>query len=346
MFGVVGYLAGLALTMTLARALRLSTTANLTLATVPPLTLCVSLVLAGRGVGRRAIVFHEKAALALAATVFAFAIADEPVARGADLTMLGAGAFLAFGRLGCFHVGCCHGRRVAWGARSGLAVRYGWSHAGDPFPVRWVGLPIFPLQLVDAAVSAIGVAVGAAVVLGDAPPGTGLATYLCIYAPGRFALELFRGDDRRRIVAGLSEAQWTSVIATAAVAMYRPAWWTVGAAALVLVATMILCVARRRGACPSIWLLSAAHLAELDRVLGELIADGPSQVTRERVRLQLRALPDARFELRLGRDGQSLPPRMIRALTRQLGRKWTVIADRPTVVITVGTAREHLILRG
>jgi hypothetical protein len=336
-FGVAGYVAGLALTMTLARALRMSATAHVVLATVPVLTLFVLLVLAGRGVGRRAIVFYEKAALALAATVFAFAIADEPVARGADLTMIGIGTFLAFGRVGCFHVGCCHGRRARWG------VRYGWSHT-DPFPVRWVGMPIFPLQLVDAAVSAIAVAVGAAVVFSDAPPGTGLATYLCIYAPGRFVLELFRGDDRRRIVAGLSEAQWTSVIASAAVAMYRPAWWTVGGAALMLVATMILGVARRRGACPSIWLLSAAHLAELDRVLGELIADGPSQVTRERVCLQLRALPDARFELRLGRDGQSLPPRMIRALTRQLGRKWTVIADRPTVVITVGTAREHLIL--
>jgi hypothetical protein len=326
-FGVVGYLMGLTLTSALAKHLGFGWSAHMVLALAPPLALLTGLLLGAVGIGRPEIVFYEKAAQALGATALALAATGQPVARGLDLAMLGIGTFLTFGRLGCFLVGCCHGRRARWG------VRYGWQHANRSLPKRWVGMTLFPIQLVDAAASALGVAAGTALVWSARPPGSGLVAYVCVYAICRFAIEVFRGDACRRTYAGLSEAQWTSGIAVTAVACYRPGWWTLASVASLSLATLAFALARRRGAWAALWLGSGGHLAELDRVIGRLIAGGPAIATSERVRIQMVALADGCLELDLSRDGRPLSGRTLNMLASQLGRRWTVVALSPRVVI-------------
>ena len=154
--GLIGYFAGTFLTAGLAGAVGLSTTGRLIVALVPPLSLLVAIKLTQIVFGRERIVYYEKAITAVVAAAVAAHIAGTPVAITIDLVTLGVGTFLAFGRIGCFRVACCHGRRTRRG------VRYRDEHAYAGFPARWVGCPIAPLQLVDGALS------GALVVAGSA----------------------------------------------------------------------------------------------------------------------------------------------------------------------------------
>ena len=130
---------------------------------------------------------------------------DAPVLLHLDATALGLGAFLAFGRIGCLHVGCCHGRPAARGAV------YTSEHADLGFPRYLVGLRLVPVQAIEACGVLALVVAGSAVVAAGAAAGAGVALYVGGYALLRFPLELLRGDPGRRWWAGLSEAQWTSL---------------------------------------------------------------------------------------------------------------------------------------
>src|SRR5688572_13068660 len=197
--GLAGYLVGLALVTVLAVASGLDASARLILALVPPLTFLIAVRITAVVLGHERIVFYEKAIAAVAAAALAAWIAGDPVAPVADLAVLGVGTFLAFGRLGCFRVACCHGRP----ARRGVAYRD--EHAAAGFPARWVGVRLFPLQLADSALSAALVLSGAMAILGGARPGTATALFSAGYGLGRFALELARGDAARPYAGGLSE---------------------------------------------------------------------------------------------------------------------------------------------
>jgi prolipoprotein diacylglyceryl transferase len=154
-----------------------------------------------------------------------------------DLASVGLGVFLAFGRIGCARVGCCHGRPCR---RFGIVY---------DFASPYVGVPLFAVQLVEAASVALLATIGAALVWTGAPPGTALVVYTLGYALVRFALELVRGDAARPFAAGFSEAQWTAlaiatVVALGGVAGRLPGGRGLVAAPIVLAlgfATVALC---------------------------------------------------------------------------------------------------------
>jgi hypothetical protein len=129
-----------------------------------------------------------------------------PVLRYLDVTILGAGIFLACGRIGCFLVGCCHGRPCRWG------VRYGEEHPQAGFPSWLVGVRLFPIQLVEAVWVLGFVAVGTVWQWRGCSAGDIFSLYVVAYGAGRFCIEFFRGDDDRPYLAGFSEAQWTSFV--------------------------------------------------------------------------------------------------------------------------------------
>jgi Prolipoprotein diacylglyceryl transferase. len=342
--GVAGYVAGLTLGTALAVQSRLGIVALLVLALVPPATLLVAIALSTTGLVRRRIVFYENAVAALGFTALALAVTRQPLARGLDLAILGIGTFLAIGRVGCFSVACCHGRRARVG------VRYGWDHAAGGYTARWVGVTLFPIQLVDGAASACAVAVGTAIQLSPHVPGVPLAAYACVYGVSRFVLEFYRGDDTRGYAAGVSEAQWTAVITVACVAAYRPAYWTLAAAAALVVAATVLVVARRSKRWLHLWLTAAHHLAEIDFVLARLVAGGAAITTSEGMRMSLAVLPDGWLDLGLSHQARPLSVRTVRAIARQLGRGWTVIAvsaDEPQhhLVIAARVAFQSLVRR-
>ena len=166
------------------------------------------------GVERLVYYHHLAAVLGVAALVpWAF---GEPVLPFLDAAAVGLGVFLACGRVGCLLAGCCHGRPA------GRGVRYTAAHAAEGFPAHLVGVPLVPVQALEAAGVLAIAASGAGLVTAGAEPGTALAWYLSGYAALRFGLELLRGDTPRPYLAGLSAAQWTSLAIALGVAAWRP----------------------------------------------------------------------------------------------------------------------------
>lgn len=129
-----------------------------------------------------------------------------PVLIYLDITLLGIAAFLAFGRIGCFSVGCCHGRP----ARRG--VTYGHKHVESGFTFYYEGVTLFPVQLVESAFVFIVIICGSVLLLQGSAPGTVLIVYTAVYGSFRFIIEFFRGDPERPYWKGLSEAQWTTLV--------------------------------------------------------------------------------------------------------------------------------------
>ena len=108
--------------------------------------------------------------------------------------------FHAFGRIGCFLTGCCHGRECD---TLGIAFRDSLSAPN--------GIPFFPIQLVCSLCNLLLCAAVAAYEKKRHAEGKALRFYLIIYAVGRFVIEFFRGDEVRGFLLGLSTSQWISV---------------------------------------------------------------------------------------------------------------------------------------
>ncbi len=172
-------------------------------------------------VGRpRLVCFHGELA-AFAVTVGALLLADLPVVAALDLAVPGLAVFLACGRVGCLVTGCCHGRPAVRG------IRYGARHAAEGLPAEYVGVPLFPVAAVEAAVFAGLAGALTVVVLSPAPAGAALSGYLLVHVAARFWLEFLRGDVGRAHFAGLSEAQWTALAVTLGVGLAVTVGWDV-----------------------------------------------------------------------------------------------------------------------
>lgn len=154
--------------------------------------------------GGETLVLVEYVWVALGAVVAFLWVSGAPLTAGLDVMAVALCPFLAFGRLGCTAVGCCHGVPVS--AESRWSVRYGPEHG---LPARITGRPLLPVALLEASgLTLIGV-VGLGLVAGSAP-GTATVWFLLAYAVLRFGLEALRGD-RRPVLLGLSVARLTCV---------------------------------------------------------------------------------------------------------------------------------------
>jgi len=258
--GSVGFLAAVVISIVAARLLGGRVATVLLLAPIAALTFLGAVKITQLILGDERIVFYEQALLVMATSALALWAARLPVAAGLDLVVLGLGVFLAFGRVGCFMVGCCHGRPARWG------VRYGHAHGEAGVPWRLVGRRVFPLQLVEAVVSFALVTVAlVASVARHARPGEAVLVYLSGYGLARFVFELFRGDEARPQWLGLSQAQLTALIIAWVIVALRPHAAGVWLAALALsLATVLLVAHRRRRPHATFWLCSPWHVAELD----------------------------------------------------------------------------------
>lgn len=196
----------------------------------------LSLALAMKALtGRETLVYYHHEILVLAACAAAASAAGLDVPASLDAAVLGIGAFLAFGRLGCLNAGCCHGRP----ARRG--VRYGAEHVRTGFPEELAGVRLAPVQAYEAAIAAAITVAGLLLVAAGAAPGVPLVAYVAAYGIARFALEEWRGDEGRRRLLGFSEAQWTSLLLTAAAAIAHP----VAAIAPAAIAVAMIALASR-----------------------------------------------------------------------------------------------------
>ncbi len=216
--------------------------------------------------GAEMLVYYHHVIAALAATALLLWLLGQPLLPYVDLTILGVGAGVAFGRVGCLMTGCCHGRPHRWG------VRYGQAHVAVGFDPHLVGARLFPTQLVESFGVAGIVLVGSALVLTHQPAGSALAWYIVAYGIGRFCLEFMRGDAGRPYYRGFSEAQWISLGLLIAVVGAEWAgllpwrWWHL-AAAIVLTGALLLLIALRRRGDGRHRLLMPGHIAELAAAL-------------------------------------------------------------------------------
>lgn len=128
-----------------------------------------------------------------------------PVWDMMDLIGIGGAMVHAFGKIGCFLAGCCHGKvcHQAWG----VVFHHPQTHA-EPR-----GVALYPVQLWDAVI--IFAAVGFMLWLKPRKQFAGqlFLIYGMWYAAGRFATEYFRGDEERGYLfnGALSHSQFIAI---------------------------------------------------------------------------------------------------------------------------------------
>jgi len=91
--------------------------------------------------GEERLVFYHHEMAVLLLTSLLLRVLGEPALAYLDLTIVGIGIFLAWGRLGCLMVGCCHGRPMRWG------VSYRREHREAGLAHYLVRVRLFPYSL-------------------------------------------------------------------------------------------------------------------------------------------------------------------------------------------------------
>jgi Prolipoprotein diacylglyceryl transferase len=228
--------------------------------------------------GRERLIYNHHEITVLVMTAAFLRLRGLPILPYLDLTILGIGMFLAFGRIGCLMAGCCHGRPGGWG------IRYSERHTEAGFPPYYQDVRLFPVQALESLWVLFAVAVGTVQVWSGSPPGTALAWYLVAYNLGRFCFEFLRGDPARPYWLTFSEAQWTSllllwIVAWAELSRVLPLRsWHVGAALVLTLAMAALGPLLVRSSKHR--LLRPDHVREIVRI----VEAGPSPADRVRVR--------------------------------------------------------------
>jgi hypothetical protein len=208
---------------------------------------------------------HEVAIIVVAAVTLRWL--GQPVWPYLDITILAVGTFLVCGRIGCLMVGCCHGRPSSWGPR------YSPLHAAAGFTRHYVGIRLFPIQIVESAWVLVSVLVGVWIVLRGSAPGEAFAWYVIVYDIGRFSFEFARGDLGRPHAGGFSEAQWTSallmlaIVAAEARGMLPFHVWHWVATAAVILAWVAIAWSRPSTPLARHRLLDPAHVGEIAAAL-------------------------------------------------------------------------------
>ena len=122
-----------------------------------------------------------------------------------DILALGYGTTVVFGRVGCFMVGCCHGKP------NSIGICYTQPHVKEGFTDYYSGIRLFPVQLAEAGGLLVILVTSTVVLLSGSPAGAPFTTFVSLYGVLRFVLEFFRGDPVRPYFLSFSEAQWTIV---------------------------------------------------------------------------------------------------------------------------------------
>ncbi len=200
--GIAGYYLAVAATLAAALLGGRSLLVAAVLAAVSAFSFFAYALVRKRVRGREELVLLEHVWFTLACTAAAARWLGGP-AGALDPVAVGLAFFLAFGRLGCTLVGCCHGRP------SSVGLVYDERHASDGFPSHLVGVRLFPVQPLESAGLLVIGATGLAA-MPFARPGMVLVWFLIAYATLRFGLEGLRGD-RRPHLLGLSQSRWMAI---------------------------------------------------------------------------------------------------------------------------------------
>jgi phosphatidylglycerol:prolipoprotein diacylglycerol transferase len=160
-------------------------------------------------------------------------LARQPLGAFFDRVAIGTGLVFALVRTGCFLAGCDYGQPTAsaFGVRFPRGSLAALDHAHHGFvPAGAPSLPVHPTQLYEAALGLLAGGLAGLCLRDSRRDGRAFATFLAVYAPGRFLIELLRGDQDRGQALGLSTAQWVSLVIAAGLVAWRP-WFRAPSAA-------------------------------------------------------------------------------------------------------------------
>ncbi len=137
-----------------------------------------------------------------------------------DLFALDLALGLAIIRIGCFLGGCCYGISARWGIKYQpeylVVVRGCRNFTCGPLPEKRV----IPIQLYESAYCATVFAILWAILMTSSRlDGRVMPAFLGCYAIWRFITDFVRGISARPRRAGLSEAQWASMVAAVVAGM-------------------------------------------------------------------------------------------------------------------------------
>ncbi len=204
-FGVLGYFVGAILGVIISVRLSLQFEIILLLGMVGAATFFFLVYISKWLTGEEIIVYYHHEISILIFCILTLYFLKLPILPYIDIVITGIGVFLAFGRIGCYSVGCCHGRPH----RKGIV--YGQKHVDAGFTWFYKDVALLPVQLIESSIVFSLVVAVVVLLLNHVEPGTTLLVYSVIYGAIRFLIEYFRGDPERPILLGLSEAQLTSL---------------------------------------------------------------------------------------------------------------------------------------
>ncbi len=205
LFGIIGYILGTAFGLIMTLKLDLDVLIILSMSLVAVGVFFILVLLAKWILKEEIIVYYHHEIVIMITCAFVLFLLNRPILQYLDITLLGIGVFVIFGRVGCYSVGCCHGRPYKHG------VIYGEDHVKKGFTWYYKNVPLLPVQLIESGYVLLTVITGALILFSHKQPGTVIIVYTVFYGLMRFTLEYFRGDPERPFWLGLSEAQWTSV---------------------------------------------------------------------------------------------------------------------------------------
>lgn len=154
----------------------------------------------------RGFVFYGSLIFAVPAIIWFFRKNKIPVLKMLDIIAITACIAHAFGRVGCFLAGCCHGVPT----NSILGVRF-----TDPFCAAYpLNVPLHPTQLYDVFLLLCIITILLLIGRVKKFDGQLFLVYIILYAFGRSIIEIFRGDEERGFIIRnvLSYGQFVSIL--------------------------------------------------------------------------------------------------------------------------------------
>ena len=107
----------------------------------------------------------------------------------------------AFGRIGCFYVGCCYGKPYS----GPFHIVY---HYSDSAPNN---IALFPVQILESGLNILSFFIILLFTLKIRKRFVTIGMYLVTYSIIRFILEFYRGDLERGFLFSISTSQWISI---------------------------------------------------------------------------------------------------------------------------------------
>jgi prolipoprotein diacylglyceryltransferase len=216
--------------------------------------------------------FYHYMAMVLFCTPFLLRMIGQPVFPYLDIISLALMTNLALGRMGCFIAGCCHGKPCKWG------VLYGKKHVHSEFTPFYLGVRLFPLQLLEL-VLVMGIVAGGTWMFLTQPPGNAVTWVVMSYGLTRYLLEFYRGDAGRPFLKGFSEAQWTSaalmmiIVIVEFMGLVPFQTWHLIITIGIILSMIVIAAVRHTYETPVHRILNPNHIHELSQLITSLSKD-------------------------------------------------------------------------